>query len=94
MKKYLKKIDNNTYELIGKIAMGFYSQGIKISFDALREILNDNGAKYSYDSNLGIAKSVSAAFKMWDEAGDKVVPHAISQTFTSRDGSYAYEKYD
>ncbi|MDO6802991.1 hypothetical protein Q4595_11080 [Wenyingzhuangia sp. 1_MG-2023] len=86
----MKTTNNEAYDIIGKLAIALKSQDIQITFDALKIILNEKGMSYSENSNLGIAKSVSAAYKAWAEI-DLVIHHAIADSFTSRDGSHAWE---
>lgn len=86
-----KSVNNPNYDLIGKLALGLYSQGIKITLDALKQILNDNGEEYSNDSNLGIGKSVSAAYHAWEKI-DPLVHIAIANTFIGRNGEFSWDK--
>jgi hypothetical protein len=36
-------VKDSTYDFIGKLAIALYCQGITITLDALRQILNDEG---------------------------------------------------
>lgn len=82
-------VNNEIYDLIGRLSVGLYSQSITISLDALKQILNDAGASYSDVSNLGLGRSVSAAYKAWEKV-DPVVHHAIAYTFKGRNGSFPW----
>ena len=83
-------VENKSYNLIGKIAMGMYNQNLDISLDALKQILNDNGADYSDQSNRGLGQSVSAAYRAWEKS-DPVVHKAIQHTFKGRNGNFPWE---
>ena len=85
-----KTVNNPIYDLIGKLALALYGQDIKITLDALKQILNDNGAKYSYASNFGLGQSVSAAYHAWEKI-DPLVHQAIANTFIGRDGNFSWE---
>lgn len=84
-------VKDSTYDFIGKLAIALYSQGITITVDALRQILNDEGEKYSFDSNQGIGQSVSAAYRAWEKV-DPVIHHAIAYTFVGRHGNLVWDK--
>ncbi len=86
----MKTTNNEAYDFMGKLAMALKTQNIQITFDALKAILNEKGMSYSETSNLGIGKSVSSAYKAWEKI-DIVVHHAIADSFTSRDGSHAWD---
>lgn len=86
----MKTTHNEVYDFIGKLAIALQSQDITISFDALKAILKEKGMPFSVDSNLGIGRSVSAAYSAWERI-DNSVHHAIAGSFTSRDGSYAWK---
>lgn len=83
-------VNNDTYDFIGKLSIALYGQGITISLDALKQILNDRGANYSEASNLGLGRSVSAAYRAWEKV-DPVVHHAIAYTFKGRNGNFPWE---
>jgi len=83
-------VNNDTYDFIGKLSFALYGQGITISLDSLKQILNDRGANYSEASNLGLGQSVSAAYRAWKKV-DPVIHHAIAYTFRGRSGSFAWE---
>lgn len=83
-------VNNESYDFIGKLSIALYSQGITISLDALKQILNDRGQNYSDVSNLGLGRSVSAAYHAWEKV-DPVVHHAIAYTFKGRNGSFSWE---
>ncbi|MGB3465241.1 MAG: hypothetical protein WBA74_08225 [Cyclobacteriaceae bacterium] len=85
-------LDDEKYNFIGKLSIALYSQGITITLDALKQILKDRGESYSDQSNQGLGRTVSAAYRAWEET-DPVVHHAISYTFTGRDGYFPWEKY-
>lgn len=84
-------VNDATYDFIGRLAIALYSQGITISLDALKQILNDSGEDYSWESNLGLGRSVSAAYKAWSNV-DPVVHHAIAYTFKGRNGQFPWDK--
>ncbi|WP_124978789.1 VOC family protein [Nonlabens xiamenensis] len=86
----MKTTHNQAYDFMGKLAVALQSQNIQISFDSLKAILKEKGMPYSEDSNLGIGRSVSSAYKAWEKI-DNSVHHAIAVSFTSRDGSHAWE---
>lgn len=82
---------NEKYDLIGRLAIALYGQGITISFSSLKQIMIDNG--FDYSSNRGMASSVKAAFYAWEEI-DPVVHHAIAYNFVGKDGLFAWEHYE
>ena len=84
-------ITNSTYNFIGKLSIALYSQGITITLDALKQILNDQGSEYSEVSNLGLGRSVSAAYHAWEKV-DPVIHHAIAHTFKGRDREFPWDK--
>jgi len=86
----MKTTNNQAYDFMGKLAIALKGQDIQITFDALKVILKEKGMPYSDGSNLGIGRSVSAAYKAWGEI-DLVVHHAIADSYTSRDWSHAWE---
>lgn len=86
-------LENSTYDLIGRIAIALYSQGITITLDALKQILNDEGSNYSLNGSIGLGQSVAAAYRRWEKV-DPVVHHAIAFTFRGRDGQLPWEKYE
>ncbi|MFV0176159.1 hypothetical protein OBK27_04355 [Empedobacter falsenii] len=88
----MKELENSNYNLIGKIAIALYGQDITISLDALKQILNDHGANYKPDGNVGIGQSVAAAYRAWRDV-DPVIHHAIAHVFVGRDGKKPWEKY-
>jgi hypothetical protein len=77
--------DDESYELIGKLAIGLHSQGIRIRLTALKKILNDKGADYS--GGIGMGAVVSAANRYWEEK-DPVIAHAIAYAFTGQNDGY------
>ena len=83
-------VKNETYDFIGKLPIALYGQGITISLDALKQILNDRGANYIEASNLCLGRSVSAAYRAWEKI-DPVVHHAIAHTFKGRNGNFPWE---
>jgi hypothetical protein len=83
-------VNNDVYDFIGQLSIALYSQGITITLDALKQILNDEGNQYSEVSNLGLGKSVSTAYHAW-EAVDPVIHHAIANTFKGRNGNFPWE---
>lgn len=83
-------VDHDIYDFIGRLSIALYGQGISISLDALKQILNDRGANYSENSNLGIGSTVSAAYRAWEKV-DPVVHHAIAYTFKGRNGKFPWE---
>lgn len=85
-------VNNDTYDFIGQLSIALYSQGIQISLDALKQILNDRGENYSEESNRGLGKVVSSAYKAWEKV-DPVVHHAIAWTFKGRDGEFPWKRY-
>lgn len=85
------KVNNDTYQFIGTLAIALYSQGINITLDALKQILNDQGHDYSDYSNLGIGKVVSSAYQAWKQV-DPVVHHAIAFSYTGRHGNLVWDK--
>lgn len=88
----IHEVENEVFNFIGKISIALYSQGIQISLDALKQILNDHGQNYSEESNRGLGKVVSSAYAAWEEV-DPVVHHAIAWTFKGRDGEFPWKKY-
>lgn len=84
-------LDNETYDFIGRLSIALYSQGITITLDALKQILNDMGKDYSPVSNLGLGKTVSSAFWAWEKV-DPVIYHAIAHTFKGRNGEFPWDK--
>jgi len=78
------------YDLIGKLALAFYSQNIKISLSSLNSILKDQDKVLEYKSNRGLAKAVSASYKHWKKK-DKVIHYAIAYTFTDRNGNLPWQ---
>lgn len=85
-------VEHKTYQFFGQLSIALYSQGIQISLDALKQILNDEGEQYSETSNRGLGQSVSVAYRAW-ETVDPVIHHAIAWTFKGRDGHFPWEKY-
>lgn len=87
-------VQNEKLKLIGKLALALYSQGIQITYGALKKILQDEGFEYSDASNQGLGASVSAAYRAWyqDGNGDLVVANAIAQTFTDQHGNLIWQK--
>lgn len=83
--------ENEVFNFIGKLSIALYSQGIQISLDTLKQILNDKGGTYSEESNRGIGKVVSSAYDTWQEV-DPVVHHAIAYTFIGKDGELLWRK--
>jgi hypothetical protein len=75
-----------SYEFIGKLAIGIWPQGIKIRLTALVRILNDKGADYS-DRRRGPGAVVAAACQYWEKK-DPVIAHAISYAFTGKNDEY------
>ena len=49
-----------TYEFVGKLAVGLYSQDIRISLNSLRNVLADQGKNYG--SGRAMASGVDAAY--------------------------------
>ncbi|MBO6622431.1 MAG: hypothetical protein JJ892_12100 [Balneola sp.] len=86
-----RTVENKVYNFIGNLSIALYSQGIQISLDALKQILNDHGQNYSESSNRGLGKVVSSAYDAWKEI-DPVVHHAIAWTFIDKGGKPAWEK--
>jgi len=84
-------VNDKTYDFIGQLAIALYSQGITITLDALKQILNDNGDQYSLGGNVGIGQSVAAAYRAWENV-DAVIHHAIAHTYKGRDGNFAWNK--
>ena len=84
-------VNDSTYDFIGKLAIALYSQGITITLDALKQMLNDEGDNYSWDSNLGLGRSISTAYKAWEKV-DPVIHHAIAHTFKGRNGKFPWDK--
>lgn len=80
------------YEFIGDLAICLYNKRIQISLSALNEILKDIGRKASYESNRGVASSVSAAYKRFAKK-DPVIHHAIAYTFLDQTGELPWIKY-
>lgn len=78
------------YQLMGQLAIALHSQGIQITLDALKQILQDKGFSYADGSNRGLGASVRAAYDAWVEVGanddDTTVPAAIAHTFTGKNG--------
>jgi len=89
--KMKNSTNNNIFNFIGKLSIALYSQGIQISLDALKQILNDHGQNYSENSNRGLGKVVSSAYDEWKKV-DPVVHHAIAWTFIDKDGEPAWKK--
>jgi len=87
----INSVNNEVYDFIGKLSIALYSQGIRISLDALKQILNDRGQNYSEVSNLGLGRSVSAAYKAWEKV-DPVIHHSIAYTFEGRNGGFPWDK--
>jgi len=72
------------YEFIGKLAISLYSKEIKISLSSLKSILKDRNV--IYESNRGLAKAVSSAYKYWNKK-DNVIHSAIAYTYTDKNGN-------
>jgi len=85
-------VNDERADFIGKLAIALYSQGITITLDSLKQILNDEGGSYSEVSNQGLGQTVASAYRQWENI-DPVVHHAISYTFRGRDGRFPWEKY-
>ncbi|GAL00504.1 hypothetical protein JCM19314_2112 [Nonlabens ulvanivorans] len=85
-----RTVHNENYDLIGRLALALYGQNITITLDALKLILNDHGTTFSDQSNLGLGRSVSAAYRKWEKV-DPVIHHAIAYTFKGRDGKFPWE---
>jgi len=81
------KIDD-TYELIGELAIALYSKKIQISLTALNAILKDK--KLEYGNNRGLASGVSAAWRYWEKK-DPVIHHAIAHTYVDKEGKPPWE---
>lgn len=79
---------NEVYDFIGELAIALYSKNIKISLNALNEILADRSAKYG--NNRGLGAGVSAAYRYWKK--DPVIHHAIAFTYLDKDGESAWNK--
>ncbi len=77
-----------TYKLIGKLAIGLYVQNLTITFDSLNSILKERGLEY--ESNRGLAAGITAAINYWEEK-DPVIHHAIVQSYVNKKGEFAYE---
>ncbi len=91
-----EKMENKTYEFIGRLALVLFSQNMKMSFDTLIGLLKDNGFD-EYKSGRGIARVVHAAWKQWleleDEDGKKTATSsAIANTFTDKNGNFSWQK--
>ncbi len=79
-----------SYELIGKLAIALYTQRIKLRLSALQKILNDKGA--DYEGNPGMGQVVSAAYRYWKEVKeDWVIHHAIAYSFTGQNDEYLFD---
>lgn len=89
----INTVENENYNFIGKLSMALYAQGITISLDALKQILNDNGMQYSEENNRGLGRSLAAAQHAWQKSGDPVVHHAIAHTIVGKDGKPAWQKH-
>lgn len=78
---------NDSYELIGQLALALYSQGIKINLTTLNAFLEEKGFCYRNDNRL--AAGVSASYKYWKNKGDEVIASAITLTYTDKKGFMA-----
>ena len=76
-----------SYVFIGNLAVGLYTQRIRLRLSALQKILNDKGADYG--GGVGMGKVVTAAYNYWRET-DMVVHHAIAASFTGQDNEYLF----
>jgi hypothetical protein len=76
------------YEFIGKLAVGLYTQGIKLRLSTLQKILNDKGADYG--GGIGMGKVISAAYEHWKKK-DWVIHHAIAASFTGQNDQYLFD---
>jgi hypothetical protein len=89
----MKKLDNEAYDFIGKLAIAVYPHDIKISLDALKQMLRDKGHKYSETENIGLGRSVAAAYRAWGKV-DSIVRDAIALVYVGRDGEHSWIKYE
>ena len=87
---------NKTYEFIGRLALVFFSQNIKMSFDTLTALLKDNGLD-NYAGGRGMAAGVKAAYHRWeDEEKNCRIPTtcgAIANTFVDKNGNLSWLNY-
>lgn len=85
--------ENKIYEFIGRLALTLFSQGIKMSFSTLIQVLVDNGYP-EYGNERGMASGLSAAYRYWEaKESDCQIPTtcgAIANTFVNKDGEVAW----
>lgn len=86
-------LENKTYEFIGRLALILFSQNIRMSFSALRQVLQDNGLS-KYGSSRAMARGLSAAYRRWQakekDRGISATAHAIAHTFVDRNGNHPW----
>jgi len=88
----MQKVENERHQFIGKLAIALKSAEIQITFDSLKSIMKDRGYDgYSETENVGFAKVVRAAHDAFKESGDCFTRAAIAETFTDKDGNFAYD---
>ena len=88
---------NKTYDFIGKLALILFSQGIKMSYTTLIELLAVNGYR-RYGNERGMAAALKAACEYWDrkEQDDckiSTTHGAIANTFVGKAGYPSWLDY-
>lgn len=83
---------NRTYDFIGKLALGLFSQGIKMSYTVLIDMLE------RYGNERGMARGLSAAYRYWKQKESDCcqIPTtcgAIANTFVSKAGDPSWLDY-
>ena len=88
-----EKMENKTYEFIGRLALVLFGQNMKMSFDTLSSMLKDNDLD-EYMGGRGMAAGIAAAYRRWEEMEkDCRIPAtcgAIANTFVDKDGNLSW----
>ena len=91
-----EKMDNLTYEFIGRLALVLFSQNIKMSYTALIQVLIDNTLEH-YGSERAMASGIAAAYRRWEEVESNCrIPStagAIANTYVDKNGTPAWLNY-
>ena len=91
-----EKMDNLTYEFIGRLALVLFSQNIKMSYTSLIQVLIDNTLEH-YGSERAMASGIAAAYRRWEvierNSRKPSTTGAIANTYVDKNGTPAWLNY-
>lgn len=89
----MKTTNNQISDLIGNLAEKLDSINLKMSYDILKNLIEENNKliKFSTSSNLGISRTIVKAYNDWKNI-DQNIAEKIAETYVGRNGKHPWKK--